>query len=150
MLLNVKNDSLVVKFSKSQISFLDTRLTKVFRFLIISHQFSNSQFHPHFENILSPSHYGFRKLYSTQYCLLVVIEKLKEAIDIGNTFGAVLTVLSKAFECLDCPLLAAKLHWYGLLPLSLKLMFSYSSNYAHHIKMKESLRNILKIEYSVA
>ena len=103
----------------------------------------------HFENILFLSQCGFRKEFSTQHCLLVLIEKFKEAIDTGNKFGALLTDLSKAFDCLDHSLLVAKLHWYGLSPLSLKLIFSYFSNRIHRTKIKEFFNNRLKIEYGV-
>ena len=57
--------------------------------------------------------------------LLVLIEKFKEAVDTGNKFGALLTDLSKEFDCLDHSLLVAKLHWYRFSPLSLKLIVSY-------------------------
>ena len=67
----------------------------------------------YFENIMFPSQCGFRKEYSTQHCLLVLIEEFKEAIDTGNKFGALLSDLSKVFDCLDYSLLVAKLHWYG-------------------------------------
>ena len=59
-----------------------------------------------------------RKEYSTQHCLLVLTEEFK-AIDTDNKFGALLTDLLKAFDCLDHSLLVAKLP-----PLSLKLIFS--------------------------
>ena len=81
---------------------------------------------------------GFEKN-STQHCLLVLIEKFKETIDVGNEFGALLTDLSKAFDCLDHFLLVTKLHWYGLAPLSLKLMFSYFHNRTYRTKIKECL-----------
>ena len=57
-----------------------------------------NQLYPYFENILFPGQCGFIKGYSTQHCLLVLIEKFKEAIDTGNKFGALLTDLSKAFD----------------------------------------------------
>ena len=51
-------------------------------------------------------------------------KKFKEAINTGNNFVALLTDLSKAFDCLDHSLLVAKLHSYGLSSLSYKLIFS--------------------------
>ena len=51
---------------------------------------------------------GFRKGYSTQlqsYCLLVLLEKRKNAVDKGKCFGALLTDLSKALNCLPHELL---------------------------------------------
>ena len=48
-----------------------------------------------------PSQCGFRKGSSAQHCLLVMIEKFKEAIDRGYKFGALLTDLSKVFDCIN-------------------------------------------------
>ena len=95
-----------------------------------------NQVYHYFENILFPSQYGFQKGYSTQHCLLVLIEKLKEAIDTCKKFGVLLTDLSKAFDNLNHSLLVAKLNWYGLSTLSLKLIFSYFSNRIHRTKIK--------------
>ena len=42
----------------------------------------------------------------------------------GNAFGALLTDLSKALDCIDHTLLIAKLSAFGVSPLSLKLLYS--------------------------
>ena len=55
-------------------------------------------------------------------------EKFKESTDRGNGFGALLTDLSKAFDCIDHTLLIAKLSAFGVSPLSLKLLCFYLSN----------------------
>ena len=60
-----------------------------------------------------------------------------------------MTDLSKVFDCLDHSLIVAKLHSYGLSPLSLKLIFSYFSNRTHRTKIEECFSNRLKIEYNV-
>ena len=65
-----------------------------------------------FENIFSKSQCRFRKGHSTQ-CLLVLPQKWKRSVDIGKAFGALLTDVSKAFECFDYELLIAKLNAYG-------------------------------------
>ena len=44
----------------------------------------------------------------TFYAVIVIIEKWKSAIDKGAFFGALLTVLSKAFDCLLHEVLLAK------------------------------------------
>ena len=66
---------------------------------------------------------GFRKGYRDQHCLLVITKKFKEAIDRGNEFCALLTDLSKVFDCINHPLLIAKLHNYGVSPLSINIIF---------------------------
>ena len=68
----------------------------------------------YFENILSKFRCGFRKGFSTQHCLLVMIEKWKEAVDKDRSLRALLTDLSKAFDCLSHDLLIAKLHSCGI------------------------------------
>ena len=71
---------------------------------------------------------GFRKGYSTQQCLIAFIEKWKSAIDQRKSFGAVLTDLSKAFDCHPHELLIAQLHAYGFSLSALRLVNSYLSN----------------------
>ena len=70
----------------------------------------------------------FRKGYSTQQCLLVLIEKWKSAVDKSKFFGALLTNLSQAFDCLPHELLIAKLHSHGFSLNALRLIHSYLSN----------------------
>ena len=69
-----------------------------------------------FDKIFSKYQCGFRKGFSTQQCLLAMLEKWKRSIDNGKSFGALLTDLSKAFDCLDHELLIAKLKclWFPL------------------------------------
>ena len=57
----------------------------------------------------SPNQCGLSKGDSTQYCLLVMLEKIKKSVDKGTEFGALLTDLSKAFDCIDHKLSIAEL-----------------------------------------
>ena len=50
-----------------------------------------SQMSAHFDEIFLKYQYGFRKGYSTQQCLLVLLEKWKAAVDKSKVFGALLT-----------------------------------------------------------
>ena len=74
---------------------------------------------------LSPYLSGFRKGYNTQHCLLLMIEKWKKALDNKKHAGAILTDLSKAFDCINHELLIAKLDAYGFDKNSLKFIHSY-------------------------
>ena len=83
-----------------------------------------NQIYEYFHDKLFPNQCGFCKGYSSQYSLLVATEKFKGSIDKGNAFGALLTNLSKAFDCIDHTLLIAKLSAVGASPFSLKLLYS--------------------------
>ena len=86
-------------------------------------------------NKLSPYLCGFRKGCSTQYCLIVMLERFKKALDNKNKFGALLTDLSKAFDCLNHELLIPKLEAYGFDYASLNLILSYLSGRKHRTKV---------------
>ena len=81
-----------------------------------------------FEDIFSKHQRGYRKSFSTQQCLLTLLEKWKNAVDKGKMFGALLTDLSKALDCLNHELLIAKLNAYGFTLPALKLIHNYLSN----------------------
>ena len=108
-----------------------------------------NQFYDYFDNILFQSQCGFRIGYSAQHCLLVMIEKFKETIDRSNGFGALLNDLSKAFDCINHPLLTAKLYNYGVSLLSIKMIFSYLSNRIHRTKINECFIERSRIEHGV-
>ena len=55
----------------------------------------------------------FRQGFSTQHCLLVMVEKMKKTRDKKGVFAAVLADLSKAFDCIPHGLLIAKLNAFG-------------------------------------
>ena len=80
---------------------------------------------------------GFRRGYSAQHCLISLIEKLKTSADNGGAFGALLTDLSKAFNCLLHEVLIAKLDAYDFDKSSLKLIHSYLSNRKQRVKIND-------------
>ena len=67
-----------------------------------------------------------------------MIEKWRKSLDNGDIFGAVLTDLSKAFDCLPRDLIIAKLKAYGFDEPSLKLMHSYLSGRKQRTKIGNS------------
>ena len=87
-----------------------------------------NQLYEYFNDKLFPSQCGFRKGYSSEHSLLIMTEKLKESVEKGSGFGAILTGVSKALNCIDHTLLIVKLFAFEVSPLSLKVIYSYLSN----------------------
>ena len=77
------------------------------------------------QKCLSPKLCGFRKGYSTQHALIAMIEMWKKALDKNENAAAVLTDLSKAFDCINHELLIAKLEAYGFSKPALTYVYSY-------------------------
>ena len=102
-----------------------------------------------FENILSKYQCGFRKGFSSQQCLLVMLEKWRKSLDKGGNFGALLTDLSKAFDCLPHDLLIAKLHAYGFDIKSLNMMNSYLRGRKQRVKVCDSYSTWQEILFGV-
>ena len=102
-----------------------------------------------FDNFLSKQQCGFRKGYSTQQCLLALLEKWERAVDSGQMFGALFTDLSKAFDCLDYELLIANLNAYGFSLPALKLVHDYLSNSKQRTMVNRTNSYWLEIVFGV-
>ena len=98
----------------------------------------NKQLSIYFKEILSKFQCGFCKGFSTQHCLVLMLEKWKRAVDNNKVFGALLTDLSKVFDCISQDLLIAKLNAYGLPLSALKLVHSYLQNRKQRTKIGSS------------
>ena len=83
-----------------------------------------NQIYPYFQTIFSKFQCGFWKGFNTQHFLLAMVEKWHKILDGGSETGAVLTGLSKAFDCLDHNLLIAKLNAYGFDKQSINFIYS--------------------------
>ena len=106
-----------------------SNISKIYERLIFK------QMSEYFESVLSKYQCGFRNGFSPQHCLLVMLEKWKLAVDNKKTFGALLTDLSKVFDCLPHDLLGAKLNAYGFRLPALRLVLSYLLNRKQRIKI---------------
>ena len=72
---------------------------------------------------------------ATQQCLIALTEKWKYATDKGKSFAALLTDLSKTFDCLPHELLIAKLHAYDFILAALRLVHCYLCNRKQRTKI---------------
>ena len=87
-----------------------------------------TQLNEYLANFLSKFQCGFRQGFSAQHCLLVMIEELRKIRDEKGVFAAVLTDLSKAFDCISHQLLIAKLSTYGFDMKSIAFISAYLKN----------------------
>ena len=101
------------------------------------------------ENSLSKYLFGFRKGHSTEQCLVVMLEAWKKALDDKGVSGAVLTDLSKAFDCLNHDLLLAKLSAYGFSIDALKFIRSYLTERKQRTKVGSAFSKWMEIKYGI-
>ena len=76
-----------------------------------------------FEDVFSKYQCDFRKGYSAQHILLVMIEKWEKTVDYGGVFNLLLTDLSKAFDCIPYYLFITKLEAFGFQTDLLNLVY---------------------------
>ena len=74
---------------------------------------------------------------------------MESAVDNKRNFGALLTDLSKAFDCLPHDLLLAKLNAYGFSLPALKLVQSYLSNRKQRTKINSEFSSWEEILFGV-
>ena len=78
-----------------------------------------------------------------------MIEKWRKSHDEGGAFGALLTDLSKAFDCLPHKLLIVKLHAYGVDILSLKLLHSCLTKRKQRVELNGTCSSWSEIIFGV-
>ena len=121
-------------------------------FCLIYLKFTNllhDQTYTYFSNFFPKYQCGFRKGYSAQHCLLTMTEKMKEARDSSKVCAAVLTDLSKAFDCLLHDFPQEKLHAIGFDLASLKVIHAYLNDRTQVTKLGSFYSEILQIIYGV-
>ena len=91
---------------------------------ILERPILHKQMSLHVDRFLTPYLCGYRKRFSIQQALILLLEKWKAILDKKGYAGAILMDLSKAFDTLNHDLLIAKLYAYGFSEESLKLIKS--------------------------
>ena len=107
------------------------------------------QLYHYFDVICSQNQCGFGKDVSVVHCLLPMIEKWRASLDQGGAYGALLTDLSKAFDCLIHELIIAKPYACGVEMSSLKLINSYLSKRRQSIKINDVYSSWSEILFGV-
>ena len=108
-----------------------------------------NQMQTYVDNLLSKYQCGFRKELNAQHCLVSMIEKWKESVDSGRAFGAFMTDLFKAFDCLHHELLIAKLNAYGFDIILVKLIQQYLPNRKQRVKVGNACSSWKKTFYGI-
>ena len=92
---------------------------------------------------------GFTNGFNAQECFLNRLEKWKRTVNSGKVFGAWLTDLSIAFDCILRELIIANLDGYGFTLPSLKLISHYFTNSKQRIKINQSFSSWEDIIFGV-
>ena len=109
----------------------------------------SEQIFSYVENFLSPYLFGYRKGHGTQHCLLVMVEMWRKALDEKKVGGAILTDLSKAFDCLSHDLLIAKIEAYGFDKSALRFIYDYLKNRMQRTNVNGNYSSWKEILYGV-
>ena len=98
------------------------------------------------ENYFSPMVSAYGKNYSTQDVITRLVEEWREHLDENFVVGAVLTDLSKAFDCIAQNLLIAKLVACGFSDTALRYVYSYLRNRKLCERINNTYSNYQKIK----
>ena len=107
------------------------------------------EIYSYIEKFLSPYLFGYRRNHSTEQCLTIMIEAWKKALDLKHSAGAILTDLSKAFDCLNHKLLIAKLNAYGLHKEALNFIYNYLEGRKQGTKVNNSYSTWRDVKYGL-
>ena len=101
------------------------------------------------DNLLSPYLFGYRKGSSTEQCLTVMLEQWKDALDDKGTAAAILTDLSKAFDCLNHNLLLSKMGAYGFDKGALEFIQDYLKGRRQRTRVNDTFSSWLVLKNGV-
>ena len=102
-----------------------------------------------FENKFSRYQCGFRKGFNTQNVLLSMVEKMLLAHDKREVCRAILTDLSKFFDCINHDMIIAKLNAYGFDHNALDAIHNYLFGRSQKTKVCCSFSGLLDLLYGL-
>ena len=109
----------------------------------------NEQILEYVERFLSKYVFGYRKKHNSELCIIVMIEMWRKALDECKVAGAVLTDLSKAFDCIPHNLLIAKLQAYGFDKPALNFILTYLTERNQRTKVNDKYSKRRYLKYGV-
>ena len=98
----------------------------------------STQIYDHMQSLFHVYLSGFRTRHGCHDILIRLTEDWRQALDNGNTVGAVAIDLSKAFDCMPHGLLIAKMHAYGFNLGVCNLLKSYLVDRKQRVKIGET------------
>ena len=133
-----KNKDLLDKANYRPVSILPT-ISKLYE-RVLSDQLSDF-----LSNIMSKHLAAFRKGYSCQTVLMILVEDWKVSLDNNRIIATMLMDLSRAFDTLPHTLLLATLRSYGLDSAACALLLNYLKNRRQRVKCGMSRSEWVKI-----
>jgi hypothetical protein len=94
--------------------------------------------HLHNNNILVNEQFGFREKLSTKTATFTLLNNVLSSLDRKNFVGGLFYDLQQAFDCVNHDILLAKIEFYGISGIVIKLMKSYLEKRYQSISMKDS------------
>ena len=90
-------------------------------------------------NLLSPFQFGFRKQKSTGDALRVLVGRVVECFERGESVSAIFCDLSRAFDCVSHEILLRKLNCYGIRGIVAQLISSYLTDRLQMVSCAEDV-----------
>ena len=100
-------------------------------------------------NLLHPSHHGFRSNHNTCTALLQMYDSWIQAFEENEISAVVLVDMSTAFDVVDHPILLEKLILYGFQESAINWIKSYLSERIQHVFIEGSLSQPLDVDTGV-
>ena len=139
-----KTDDIHLMNNYRPVSLLNS-ISKIFEKVVFEQLYKYFQEHKLFFN----SQYGFRKLHSTQYAALELIDRTMHDIDNKHVSLALYMDMSKAFDTLDHSILIHKLHCYGIKNSELGWFESYLRNRTQYVEINHIASDLLLVKTGV-